>query len=335
MKKLSLYIFLILMVCNVGFADFEKGLKAYENEKYKKAFKEWKPLAEDGLENAQLGLGHLYKRGKGVSLNHKKAFKWYQLAADQGNAQAQYHLAFYYLNFNEYKNNDLAFKWFKLSADQGYVRSQSNLAFMYEEGLGVEKNINEAIKLYHLAAEKDDFLSQFKLYKFYEDGKVIAQDLVQAKKWYELIYKEDYDYEKVQAERQEDAIKTKAKKLYREGLKESDDSINYFAVHKLKEAADLGHMESQYLVGLMYRGGMGVKFDSDQVEKYLKLAANQGHKKAKMSLAAYYESATYKNKKPTGEIFLSGYIILGIFLFGIAWLVIVFVREYFEKRKTK
>ncbi len=44
---------------------------------------------------------------------------------------------------------------------------------------------------------------------------------------------------------------------------------------------------------------------------------------------------SFKNKKPTGEIFLSGYIILGIFLFGIAWLVIVFVREYFEKRKTK
>ncbi len=333
MKKLALYVFLVLFsVLNNGWAaNFEKGLEAYENEKYKKAFKEWKPLAEDGLDKAQLGLGHLYKRGKGVSLNHKKAFKWYQLAADQGNAQAQYHLAFYYLNFDEYENNDLAFKWFKLSADQGYVRSQSNLAFMYVEGLGVEKNINEAIKLYHLAAEKDDFLSQLKLYKFYEDGKVIAQDLVQAKKWYELIYKEDYDYEKVQAERQEDAIKTKAKKLYREGLKESDESINYFAIHKFKEAADLGHMESQFLVGSAYRGGMGVKFDSDQVEKYWKLAAAQGHKEAKKYLEVYYKSATYKNKKPTGEIFITGYIFIGLVLFAIAWIIFVSLKE----RKNK
>ena len=332
MKKLSLFIFLVLFsVFNNGFAaDFEKGLKAYENKKYKKAFKEWKPLAEEGLENAQLGLGHLYKQGKGVSSNHKKAFKWYQLAADQGNAQAQYHLAFYYRNFDEYKNNDLAFKWFKLSADQGYVKSQSTLAFMYKQGIVVEKNINEAIKYFHLAAEKGDFLSQFNLYELYEDGKVIAQDLVQAKKWYELIYKEDYDYEKVQAERKEDAIKTKAKMLFREGLKESDKSINYFAFQKFKEAADLGHMQSQYLVGLAYRGGMGVKFDSNQSEKYLKLAAAQGHKEAKINLETFYKSATYKNKKPTAEIFTSTYIIGGIFILGI---IIIIIRIFIENKK--
>jgi uncharacterized protein len=332
MKKLSLYVFFFLFsVLNNGLAaDFEKGLKAYESKKYKKAFKEWKPLAEDGFENAQLGIGHLYKRGKGVSLNHKKAFKWYQLAADQGNAQAQYHLAFYYLNFDEYKNNDLAFKWFKLSADQGYVESQSSLAFMHEEGLSVEKNINKAIKYYYLAAEKDDFLSQFKLYKFYEDGKVITQDLEQAKKWYELIYKEDYDYEKVQAERQEDAITTKAKKLYGEAIWESDKSINYFAFHKFKESADLGHMDSQYLVAMAYKSGLGVKFNSDLAGKYFKLAAAQGHKEAKKWYELHYKDG-YVFEKPTGKIFITGYIFIGLILFAIVWIIFVLLKERKDK----
>lgn len=34
MKKLSLYIFLVLMVCNVGFADDKKELKAFKDYSY-------------------------------------------------------------------------------------------------------------------------------------------------------------------------------------------------------------------------------------------------------------------------------------------------------------
>lgn len=336
MKKLFLYVFLVFFsVLNNGWtADFEKGLEAFENEKYKKAYKEWKPLAEQGHEEAQLGLGHLYNRGKGVSQSDDEAIKWYLLAADQGNAIAQHRLGSHYLGlFKEFKNYELALKWFQLSADQGYSKAQASLAYMYKEGLGVSQNIDEALKWYHLAAEQGDHLSQIKLYFLYEEGEIIPQDLEQAKKWYELLHKKEYDYEAVQLEYKELEKKVKHDKLWREALNAPDGGTGYISFQKFKDLADDGHREAQYMVGMMYRGSTGVEFDSDQIEKYWKLAAEQGHEKAKQSLSAYYESATYKNKKPTGEIFLSGYIILGIFLFGIAWLVIVFFREYLKKKK--
>ena len=145
-----------------------------------------------------------------------------------------------------------------------------------------------------------------------------------------IVYKEDYDYEKVQAERQEDAITTKAKKLYGEAIWESDKSINYFAFHKFKEAADLGHMDSQYLVAMAYKSGLGVKFNSDLAGKYFKLAAAQGHKEAKKWYELHYKDG-YVFEKPTGKIFITGYIFIGLILFAIVWIIFVLLKERKDK----
>jgi TPR repeat protein len=43
-------------------------------------------------------LGFMYSKGQGVPEDHKEAAKWYQLAADQGLAKAQYNLGHSYAN---------------------------------------------------------------------------------------------------------------------------------------------------------------------------------------------------------------------------------------------
>ena len=70
-------------------ADFQKGLTAYKSGDYATALREWKALAALGDANAQYLLGLMYDNGDGVPENDKEAVKWYKLAAEQGDADAQ------------------------------------------------------------------------------------------------------------------------------------------------------------------------------------------------------------------------------------------------------
>ena len=50
MKHLTMILaFLMTLYSPVAAQDYDKGLAAYLNEDYATAFKEWKPLAEQGL----------------------------------------------------------------------------------------------------------------------------------------------------------------------------------------------------------------------------------------------------------------------------------------------
>lgn len=57
---------------------------------------DWKPLAEQGIAEAQYNLGLIYSKGQGVSRNHEEAVKWYRLAAEQGFAESQTNLGLMY-----------------------------------------------------------------------------------------------------------------------------------------------------------------------------------------------------------------------------------------------
>ena len=69
---------------------YENGQGVQQNPK--KAVKWYRLAADQGLPDAQNGLGLMYKRGLGVLQDHEEAVKWYQLAADQGYSVAQFNL---------------------------------------------------------------------------------------------------------------------------------------------------------------------------------------------------------------------------------------------------
>ena len=70
-------------------ADLKKGVAAYEAGDYATALRELTPLAEQGDPAAQSNLGVMYHTGQGVPRNDKISVKWYTLAAEQGNTDAQ------------------------------------------------------------------------------------------------------------------------------------------------------------------------------------------------------------------------------------------------------
>ena len=49
----------------------------------------WQKAAEQGLAEAQFNLGNCYYWGEGVAKDNEKALKWYQKAAAQGNEDAK------------------------------------------------------------------------------------------------------------------------------------------------------------------------------------------------------------------------------------------------------
>ena len=77
-------------------------------------------------------------------------------------------------------------KWYRLAADQGDAYAQYNLGQMYREGRGVPKDYAEAAKLYRLAADQGDVEAQNNLAVMYEEGNGVLQNNIMAHMWYNL-----------------------------------------------------------------------------------------------------------------------------------------------------
>src|SRR5262245_59925618 len=113
-------------------SDLEAGKRAYRQQDYATALKEFSPLAEQGNAEAQLGLGKMLLLGQGVLRDPEQAVKWLTASALQGNAEAQFFLGSYYL----LPHRDVAAgaKWLRLSAEQGNQDSQLLLGKAYLQG---------------------------------------------------------------------------------------------------------------------------------------------------------------------------------------------------------
>ena len=74
-------------------ADFPAAIAAYDGGDYATAFAEAMAVAARGDGDAQSLVGFLYSRGEGVGLDLVRAYLWFSLAADQGDAFAMDALA--------------------------------------------------------------------------------------------------------------------------------------------------------------------------------------------------------------------------------------------------
>ena len=68
--------------------DYQDGWDAYERQDYKTAYKLWLLLAEQGDADAQVLLGFMYDRGRGVPQDYVLALMWWTIAAIKGNKDA-------------------------------------------------------------------------------------------------------------------------------------------------------------------------------------------------------------------------------------------------------
>lgn len=123
-------------------------------------------------------LGWLYHIGIYVKKDCKKAYEYYQRAANKGNADAQMNLATLYQDGEcVSQNSKLAMELYKKSAEQGHPGAINSLGVMYSCGEGVEKNDRLAEKYFRTAAEKYNFaIAQYNLGWAYLEEKGVPRD---------------------------------------------------------------------------------------------------------------------------------------------------------------
>ena len=69
-------------------SQFDQGVAAYGRADYATAYRLWRPLADQGLANAQYNLGLMYANGQGVAQDYVQAHNWFNLGAVSGHASA-------------------------------------------------------------------------------------------------------------------------------------------------------------------------------------------------------------------------------------------------------
>ena len=150
-------IFLVFLICltpKISFADFDTGLKEFNNGNYKNALKIWRPLAKDGLSNAQYNVGLMHHNGLGTKQDYKQAYYWLLLSSEQGNLNSIRLISTLYALGNGVKKDYLkSYMWAKIGADNDDQNSKILLDGLLKEMKSSE--INKANEMVQLCNDKN------------------------------------------------------------------------------------------------------------------------------------------------------------------------------------
>jgi TPR repeat protein len=116
--------------------------------------------------------------------NYQQAASFYQMAADQGHADAQYNLGLCYGNGKGVpKDVQQALKYIQMAADQGCAKAAHDLGACFANGEGVAKDEQQATKYFQMAADKGNE-DQFFLGLCYASGRLgVTKDALLAVKY--------------------------------------------------------------------------------------------------------------------------------------------------------
>ena len=222
----SLLLTVLLCVSPLGAQadELQDAMAAMELEDYSKAMTLLLPLAEQGNAMAQNAIGQIHANGWGVEPNCPEAMKWYQSAAEQGLAEAQFHLA---NNYSAECRNpqyaceldsacEQAEKWNRLAAEQGLASAQAALGFSYRSGSGVAMDFEKALYWFEQAAVQRNGWAQSGLGMMLANGEGVSRNDVAAYAWLTLATQNGY-------RRAQENLKTVQKRLTRKKIKQADE----------------------------------------------------------------------------------------------------------------
>ena len=122
---------------------FEAGISAKARGQYLTAIRSWQPLAEDGMPEAQVNLGHMYNEGLGVNVDYEQALYWYTLAAESDQPEAIFNLGLLYLDGNGVsQHSPTALDYFERAEELGVAAASYMLGTLQLSGeQGVTVNL--------------------------------------------------------------------------------------------------------------------------------------------------------------------------------------------------
>ncbi len=257
-------------------AQFEWACLLLISSKNKEAMQWFEKAAKQGMPDAQLNLGVLYRDEK----DFKQAATWFEIAAQNNVLEAQFQLGcFYEKGIGVSQNFETAVEWYRKAAEGGFPSGYYNLAIAYQNGEGVARNLTEAMNCYHEAAKQGHVEAQFILgqryEKRYKTRKNIA-DQQRAVYWYEKAANQGHRHAQFLLGLR-----------YEKGEGVAQDQK--LAAQWYQAAAKQGHSHAQFLLGQRYEKGEGIAQDKKLAVQWYRAAANQEHLYAQFCLGVCYE----------------------------------------------
>jgi len=110
--------------------------------------------------------------GFSLEKNAQIAARYFNMSANQNNADAQFNLAVLYMSGNGVEQSFTeALKYFALASQQGQTLAKYFLGILYKDGLGTVKNCQIALQLFKQVVEKASWLSSIdKAFEDYSNG---------------------------------------------------------------------------------------------------------------------------------------------------------------------
>lgn len=132
-------------------------------------------------------LGNLFLYGEAVKEDQEKAFNYFCMAAKAGNVYSIYNMGRCYDNgWGINKNDNMAFKCFYEAAQQGHADSQRYLAYYFYEGQGgAPVDYSQSFYWANSAVEQGNSAAKYFLGRCYLYGNGVQQNPELAKKYFE------------------------------------------------------------------------------------------------------------------------------------------------------
>lgn len=155
----------------------------------KKAFYWYKRSAKHGNSSGQLCLGYCFDVGNGVKQDKKQALYWYKKAFKNAESIAASNIASIY---KEFSNNRRAFFWYQRAAEMNDDDALIELGIMYYKGVGVRKNYKLSIECFKKAMNSNNITESSRRDSMYYqgivyfEGKGVLKNISKAKELFKL-----------------------------------------------------------------------------------------------------------------------------------------------------
>ncbi len=107
--------------------------------------------------------------------------KWYRLAAEKGDADAQYQLGeMFFLGRGVRQDDEEAVRWYRMAAEQEHDSAQHAIGTMYQWGRGVPQSYPEAAEWFRRAAMQGHWKAHCLLGDMYALGQGVPRSYVTA-----------------------------------------------------------------------------------------------------------------------------------------------------------
>ncbi len=156
-------------------------------EQRQKAFSQLSELAhEKGDWCAQVNMGILYEEGTFVGQDERKALEYYLMAAENGSTGAMNNIGNFYLHGKGVaKDYDKAVAWYQKAAElSGNAAAECSLGMCYQYGYGTKMDYEKARRFYELSAKQGLGLAYYRMGLLYEQGLGVAKDIRIAKQYF-------------------------------------------------------------------------------------------------------------------------------------------------------